>query len=63
MSISLKDQVECVAREIRMREKVYPGLVARGSMSKEDAERELAAMRAVLETLRSPAVLSQYALS
>lgn len=59
--MTLKDQVECVQREIKMRERVYPGLVAKGKMTPEEMLRELECVRAVLDTLRSPAVLSQYA--
>lgn len=49
---SLAQQIGCVEREIRMRAAVYPRQVARGKMNQDDADRELAAMRAVLETLR-----------
>lgn len=49
--ISLDDQLACVQREIRMRERVYPRWTATGKMTAAHAERELAAMRAVLDTL------------
>jgi hypothetical protein len=47
--------IECVEREIRMRERVYPAWVARGKMSKERADREIALMREVLGFLHAHA--------
>jgi len=52
-SISFADQIACVRREIAMRERVYPKWVNAGRMKAEAAERGIAAMRAVLETLLS----------
>ncbi len=52
-AISVVDQITCVRREIAMRERVYPKWVNAGRMKAEAAEREIAAMRAVLETLLS----------
>ncbi len=49
---SLAEQVLCVEREVRMREQVYPRRVANKNMSQKAADRELATMRAVLDTLR-----------
>lgn len=48
---SLADQIAAVRREIVMRERVYPWQVRNGRMSQAAADRELAAMRAVLATL------------
>lgn len=48
----MQAQIECVEREIRMREDVYARRVSAGSMTPEKARHEIAAMRAVLETLR-----------
>lgn len=50
--IPIGDQIECVKREIAMRERVYPTWVDRRRMSKEQADRELGRMRAVLATLQ-----------
>lgn len=47
----LNEQIACVKREIGMRERVYPGRIERGAMKSEQAEREIATMRDVLETL------------
>jgi hypothetical protein len=52
-STSFADQIACVRREIAMRERVYPKWVNAGRMKAEAAEREIAAMRAVLKTLLS----------
>lgn len=51
-AIAIGQQCMAVLREIRMREKVYPRLVARNQMSQPAADMEIAAMRAVLATLR-----------
>ncbi len=48
---SREEQVACVAREIEMRARVYPGMVAVGRMTREAAEREIALMKGVLLTL------------
>lgn len=50
--ISLDDQIAAVRREIAMRERVYPRQVGNGRMTQTLADRELALMRAVLDTLR-----------
>src|SRR5260370_41456309 len=49
--ILIADQIRCVRREIVMREFVYPRRVSSAKMKQETADRELAAMRAVLATL------------
>ncbi len=51
--ISLAGQMLCVEREIRKRRAVYRNLIADGKMSQETADYEIAAMSAVLETLRA----------
>lgn len=48
---SLADEIDCVRREIRMRELVYPRRVADGKMKPATADRELETMRAVLDRL------------
>jgi hypothetical protein len=50
--VSLDRQIACVKREVKMREKCYPGWIGDGRMASQTAERELDAMRAVLDTLR-----------
>lgn len=52
MPITIAAQIACVEREIKMREHVYPRRVADCKMSQAKADDELAAMRAVLATLK-----------
>lgn len=52
MTISHDEQVKCVARELKLRKQCYPRWVARGNMTQEKADREIACMEAVLETLQ-----------
>ena len=48
---NLAQQIACVKREIAMRERVYSRRVADGKMKQQDADREIEAMRAFLETV------------
>ena len=50
-TLGIGAQIACVKREIEMRERVYPSLVAKGKMKASAAEYEMMAMRAVLATL------------
>lgn len=52
---SLDDMVRCVEREIRFRERVYPRFIEQRKLSQQNADREIATMRAILDHLRSPA--------
>jgi hypothetical protein len=52
--ITIDEQITCVKREIAMRERVYPRYVAQGGkMTQRKADHEIAAMKAVLETLEN----------
>jgi hypothetical protein len=51
--ITLDRQIRCVTREIVMRKRVYPKFVQSGSMTPDNAAEEIAAMEAVLETLKA----------
>jgi hypothetical protein len=51
MTISLAQQMRCIERELTLRHLVYPKRVAAGKMKPADADREIAAMAAVLKTL------------
>lgn len=53
--VSIEDQIACVEREIKMREAVYPRWVNAKppKMTAKTAEHQLAAMRAVLDTLKA----------
>jgi hypothetical protein len=50
--ITLWAQVQCVRREIAMRNRVYRRRVQEGRMTQAAADRELAEMQAVYETLQ-----------
>jgi hypothetical protein len=50
--ISLADQIACAERELKMRRQVYPRRVGNRLMRQEHAEREIATMEAIIETLR-----------
>jgi hypothetical protein len=43
--------VECARRELTLRRKVYLGLVRRGKMTQEQADREIELMKAILSNL------------
>lgn len=49
--IPLADQLRCAKRELHMRLRVYPRWVESGRMSLDDAGREIATMRAIVDTL------------
>ena len=51
-AFSLDEQIDEVRREIDMRERVYKRWVELRRMSQATADRQIACMRAVLETLR-----------
>ena len=53
MSVSLTEQIKCVERELVMRRRVYKRRVEEGRMDQAMADREIEAMEAVLETLKS----------
>lgn len=50
--ITLAEQIKCVQREIALRERVYPRWVKQSKMKQISSDYELAAMRAVLSTLK-----------
>ena len=52
IQVSLKSQIACVEREIRMRQSAYPRWMENGRMTEQKAYAEIATMQAVLETLR-----------
>ena len=47
----IAEQIECVERELRFRRHVYARRVADGQMRQTQADREIALMEAVRETL------------
>ena len=50
--ISIHQQIKCVEREIVKRRSFYPRWVNEGKMSQDAANREIAAMEAVLVSLK-----------
>ena len=46
----------CLERELKMRRRVYPRWVAAGKMREEDADREIACLRAILVDYREPSL-------
>lgn len=52
MTVSIEDQIREVAREIAMRRNVYPKWVEGKRMKQEAADRQIANMEAVIETLK-----------
>ncbi len=53
MKVSITVQVQCVERELNMRKTLYPRWVESGKMSQQKAKREIDAMQATLETLKT----------
>jgi len=51
--ITIERQIKCVGREIGLRRAVYPRFVATNKISQQTADEELAAMEAVLQTLKT----------
>lgn len=52
MTIPIAEQIACVERELRYRERVYPRLVENGRLSINASRLELLRMESVLETLK-----------
>jgi hypothetical protein len=53
MTVPLADQIKCARRELAMRERVYPKWVRDGRMTRDAADRETAAMQAIIATLQA----------
>ena len=51
MSVDIYLQIECIKRELAMRRRLYPKLIASERMPLTKAEAELKTMEAVLQTL------------
>lgn len=56
---TLKQQINCIQREIALREKLYPDWVKQNKLKAETAEYELSCLRAVIETLKGAYALGQ----
>lgn len=53
IEFDLGAQIDCIEREIRQRQNVYPRLVADKRMTQNFADTQIALMRAVLATLQA----------
>jgi hypothetical protein len=51
-AISIDDQIAEVGREISLRERVYPRWVGAAKLTPSTADKQMARIRAVLETLK-----------
>ncbi len=56
MTVTLQQMIECAHRELGMRRAVYPNLIDRKKMSQERADREIAAMEAIVQFLENAQV-------
>lgn len=59
MKVSYQEQVRCVERELTLRRRNYPRWVAGAVITQAQADREIRAMQAVLETVRDAAKKEQ----
>ena len=50
--IGVEEQIQCVEREIKLRNRVYPYWVSKEKMTQKKADYEITAMQAVLRTLK-----------
>jgi len=48
---TLDEQINCVEREIRLRQNAYPRWIEKGRMKQDKADREIETMKAVSESL------------
>ena len=51
-AVSYTDQLACAERELKMRHRVYPRWVSQARMSQASADREIATMTAIVDTLK-----------
>lgn len=51
MTISLDEQIQEVRRELALRKNAYPRWIKNGTLKEADAERQIARMQAVHDTL------------
>lgn len=51
MNFPIEDQIETVRREAKRRHKIFPHLIEKGALSKNDADLEIGKMESVLRTL------------
>ena len=51
--MSISEQIKCAERELQIRRRVYPAWVTKGRMTEVQAAEEIAAMAAIVGTLRA----------
>ena len=54
-SFTNEEKLECIRREVKQRERVYPRLIEQRKMSKDFADRQLMLMRAIQRDYESEA--------
>ncbi len=54
-AVSVEDMAVCAEREVAYRQRVYPRWVKLGRMTQAKADREIAAMQAIVDHLRAAA--------
>jgi hypothetical protein len=59
MTITSKDKLQCVERELAFRFRVYDRLVVRGKMTRAEQEREIEVMSAIVEDYRGLAAADE----
>jgi hypothetical protein len=59
MSVPIQAQVRCAERELAKRHAVYPKFVQERKLSPAKADEEIAAMTAIVETLKRSQMLSE----
>ena len=57
--ISLATQLNCARRELALRRSAYPGWIAKGKMTPAQADAEINAMAAIVETLEKLKLLEE----
>ena len=59
MTITIDQQIRCLAKEIELRKKVFPALIEQGRFSEEMATSEIATMQQAMQTLTQLRGLAQ----
>ena len=52
MTATNEQKLKCAERELRFRQRVYPHLVERGKMTRQESDRELELMQAIADDYR-----------
>ena len=60
-TITPAEKLACVRRELALRRNVYPGLVQRGKLKRDQATREIEIMTAIVEDMEKLKLLNEVA--